>query len=140
VNPENDTVEGLVEYISHYADEFFEDTNVRCRLEFPRSLPAIILPAEVRHELFLVVKEAFNNLLKHSGASEARVLMSEANSRIDICIEDNGRGFDLDCTGNGRKGNGLPNMRKRIAALRGQLAIESAPQKGTKIKMTVPLE
>jgi ligand-binding sensor domain-containing protein/signal transduction histidine kinase len=139
VNPENDSVEGLVEYISHYADEFFEDTNVRCRLEFPNSLPASILPAEVRHEVFLVVKEAFNNLLKHSGASEVRVLMNEAKSRIEISIEDNGCGFDPNCTGNGRKGNGLPNMRKRITTLGGQLAVESAPRKGTRIKVSIPL-
>ncbi|MEY2429741.1 MAG: hypothetical protein QOJ40_2626, partial [Verrucomicrobiota bacterium] len=59
VNPENDSLEGLVEYISHYADEFFEDTDVLCHLEIPVELPDVSLAAEVRHDLFLVVKEAF---------------------------------------------------------------------------------
>jgi len=140
VNPENDTIEGLVEYISHYADEFFEDTNVRCRLEFPNSLPMLTLPAELRHEVFLVVKEAFNNLLKHSGASDVRVHMSEVKSRIDISIQDNGCGFDMNHSGNGRKGNGLLNMRKRIASLGGQFAVESAPKQGTKITLSAPLQ
>jgi signal transduction histidine kinase len=140
VNPENDTVEGVVEYISHYADEFFEDTSIRCRLEFPASIPARTVPAEVRHEVFLVVKEAFNNVLKHSSASEVRVQMSEVKSQIEITIEDNGCGFDLNHSGNGRKGNGLPNMRKRIATLGGELAVNSGPKQGTRITLNVPLE
>src|SRR5205823_1355509 len=76
VNPENDSLEGLVEYISHYADEFFEDTEVMCHLEIPVELPHVALAAETRHDLFLIVKEAFNNILKHAQASEARVQIS----------------------------------------------------------------
>jgi signal transduction histidine kinase len=137
VNPENDTLEGLVQYISHYADEFFENTSVSCRLEMPEALPAFILPADVRHDLFLVVKEAFNNILKHSQASEIRVRVSGDGMAVVIEIEDNGCGFDPQKNGGGRVGNGLTNMRKRIEGLGGELRLASAPSAGTKLHIKV---
>jgi signal transduction histidine kinase len=139
VNPENDTLEGLVEYISHYADEFFENTNVACRLEIPVQLPRFNLSAEVRHDLFLIVKEAFNNILKHSRASEVHVEVSAADSTLEIRIEDNGCGFDATKRCGARKGNGFCNMRKRTESLGGQFTFTSAPGKGTRISITTPL-
>jgi signal transduction histidine kinase len=139
VNPENDTLEGLVEYISHYADEFFENTPVGCRLEIPVQLPRFTLSAEIRHDLFLVVKEAFNNLAKHAQASEVHVEVSVAGSALEILIEDNGCGFEPGQPSPARKGNGLGNMRKRIEALGGSLWLQSAPGQGTHFKITVPL-
>jgi ligand-binding sensor domain-containing protein/signal transduction histidine kinase len=140
VNPANDTFEGLVQYISHHADEFFENTNVASRLEMPEALPTIVLPADVRHDLFLVVKEAFNNILKHSHASEVRVRVSGDDTAVMIEIEDNGRGFDPAMHVGGRVGNGLTNMRKRIEGLGGELHLTSAPSKGTKLKVRVKVE
>jgi len=140
VNPENDTFEGLVQYISHYADEFFENTSVSCRLEMPEALPAFNLPADVRHDLFLVVKEAFNNVLKHSQASEIRVRVSGDEAAVTLEIVDNGCGFDPQKNGGGRVGNGLINMRRRIEGLGGELALASAPGQGTKLSMRVKVQ
>jgi signal transduction histidine kinase len=137
VNPENDSVEGLIGYIGHYADEFFEDTNVRCRLEIPVKLPGTNLPAEVRHDLFLVVKEAFNNVLKHARASEVRVRVVAADSTLAISIEDNGCGFDLQQTSPSR--NGLRNMHRRLEAHGGGLAVVSSPEHGTQLRITAKL-
>ncbi|HEX4121699.1 MAG TPA: two-component regulator propeller domain-containing protein [Verrucomicrobiae bacterium] len=154
VNPENDTLDGLVSYIAHYADEFFENTNIGCRLEMPVELPTAILPAEARHDLFLVVKEAFNNCLKHSGATAVRLRVSTGEETMQITIDDNGRGFDLNGAGdhdngngrangngngNGRKGNGVDNMRKRIESLGGKFSMTSTPSGGTQITFDVRL-
>ncbi len=138
VNPENDTLEGLVEYISHYADEFFENTTVGCRLDIPVHLPSLTISAEVRHDIFLVVKEAFNNIAKHSRASEVHVEISVADSTLRILVEDNGCGFDPSHPPAARKGNGLGNMHKRIETLGGQLELTSAPAQGTRLKLTLP--
>jgi ligand-binding sensor domain-containing protein/signal transduction histidine kinase len=139
VNPENDTLDGLVMYISHYADEFFENTNIRWRLEVPPKMPDITLPAEVRHDLFLVVKEAFHNTLKHSGASVLRVCVSGEADSITIMIDDNGRGFEGNGAGSARKGNGLQNMRKRIEGLGGRFSVTSTMGQGTQVALTVKL-
>lgn len=137
VNPENDTVEGLVEYLTHYADEFFENSPVRCRLEIPVRMPHYALAAEFRHELFLVIKEAFNNILKHAGASQVRVELGVEDSILQLVIEDDGRGFDPKVVGERRTGNGLGNMRKRVEALGGQITFNS--NKGTRIHISAPL-
>ncbi len=139
VNPENDTLDGLVTYISHYADEFFESTNISCRLEVPDKLPSVMFPAEVRHDLFLVVKEAFNNCFKHSGASVVRMCVSCQTNSLAIMIEDNGCGFESNGPGHGRKGNGLENMRKRIESHGSRFTITSAPGRGTQVAFIVDL-
>jgi signal transduction histidine kinase len=143
VNPENDSLDGLVEYISHYADEFFENTNVHCRLEMPLQLPGLALASDARHDLFLAVKEAFHNILKHSRATEVRVCVSESDGLAQIVVEDNGCGFTVNGSGNGngpgRKGNGLENMRRRVAALGGQFSVITAPGQGTKLTFTARL-
>ncbi len=131
VNPENDTLDGLVGFISHYADQFFESANVHCRLEMPVELSPATLPAESRHNLFLVVKEALNNVLKHSHATEVRVRVAETTSGLEIVIEDNGAGFDPSMATARHAGNGLENMRKRIESLGGSFVITSVPGKGT---------
>jgi signal transduction histidine kinase len=141
VNPQNDTLDGLVAYIGHYADELFENSSIHCRLEIPFELPALFLAAEVRHNLFLVVKEAFHNVLKHSGASEAHLRIAATTRSLEIEIEDNGCGFESGIhRDGGRKGNGLENMRKRISSLGGQMEMASAPGQGTKLTFRVEFD
>jgi signal transduction histidine kinase len=139
VNPENDTLDGLVAYINQYANQFFESAGMKCRLEMPVELSSVPLPAEVRHDLFLVVKEALNNVVKHSHATEVRVRISEASSAVNIQLEDNGCGFNPNAGRNGRKGHGLDNMRQRIEALGGKLSLVSANGQGTRLVIAVPL-
>src|SRR6185312_16827411 len=139
VNPENDTLNGLVAYIGHYADEFFENAGMGCRLEIPVDLPAVPLPAELRHNLFLLVKESFNNALKHSQGSEVRVGVAVDAATLRIVIQDDGSGFDPGKPADGRRGNGLENMRKRAEHLGGRCEILSAAGEGTTLEFVVPL-
>jgi signal transduction histidine kinase len=100
-------------------------------------LPATVLAAEVRHHFFLVIKEALNNVLKHSEASEVRVEVQVDAGRIKVLIEDNGCGFEESAPPAGRKGNGLQNMRKRMSALGGEMSLTSIPGKGTRLICSV---
>ncbi|HXT13608.1 MAG TPA: two-component regulator propeller domain-containing protein [Candidatus Angelobacter sp.] len=140
VNPENDTLNGLLEYIGHYANEFFENTRLSCRLELPPELPEFNLAAEVRHNLFLVVKEALHNALKHSGATEVRVDAAVKDAALEIVVADNGRGFELNGNGGPGLGNGLRNMRNRMEHLGGHCEISSAPGQGTSLKFILKLK
>jgi ligand-binding sensor domain-containing protein/signal transduction histidine kinase len=138
INPQNDTLDGLVAYIGHYADELFENSNINCRLEIPFELPALTLAAETRHNLFLVVKEAFHNVLKHSEASEAHLRISATARSLRIEIEDNGCGFDPESyREGGRKRNGLENMRQRMKHLGGHMELTSAPEQGARLTFRI---
>jgi signal transduction histidine kinase len=137
VNPEHDTLQGLVEYLSQTADDFLEDTSIRLRLTLPPRLPHCTIAAEVRHQLFLAFKEALNNVVKHASASEIQIQLTVEPARFHILLADNGVGFDFAAIGSG--GNGLNNMRKRLEAIRGHCAIASPPGQGTQIRMTIPL-
>jgi two-component system sensor histidine kinase DegS len=84
----------------------------------------------------MAVKEALNNALKHAAASEVRIGLAITDGRMTITITDNGRGFAV---GQARaRGNGLDNMRQRLAQIGGHLLLESQPGRGTRIQMEVP--
>ena len=140
VNPDNDSLEGLVEYISQFANEFFENTPVRCHLEIPVQLPRFTIAAEFRHDIFLIVKEAFNNILKHSNASRVSVGVSVVDNQLHILIEDDGKGFNSSRIGNDiPRGNGLVNMQKRAEALSGSFSLTAVAGKGVKIEIVANL-
>jgi signal transduction histidine kinase len=105
----------------------------------PVELSAATLPAEVRLNLFLVVKEALNDVLKHARAADVCVQVSETESGLQIVIEDNGVGFDPEGAATRRR-NGLENMRKRIEGLGGKFVVVSAPGQGTRLTITTGLK
>lgn len=135
VNPKHDTLDSLAGYLGQFAGEQFEQTSVDCHLDIPRTLPALPLTAEVRHNLFLATKEALNNVLKHSQARDVWLRLELEHAMLVLTVEDNGRGFPPER----KPGDGLENMRERLRDIGGQLDIESTPGAGTKVKFTWPL-
>ncbi len=71
----------------------FAGTTTRCRLDLPHDLPARALPPEMRHNIFLIVKEALTNALKHASAREVNLQAKFASSVLEVCIQDDGKGF-----------------------------------------------
>ncbi len=118
----NDTVESLVTYMRTYAFEFFESTNIDCKFNMPDSLPKVELSGERRRNIFLAVKEALNNVLKHSKATLVQIDV-EVTNKLRITIMDNGLGIDLDRIR--RFGNGLRNMQNRLENINGQFSIKN---------------
>jgi ligand-binding sensor domain-containing protein/signal transduction histidine kinase len=137
VNPRNDTLNKLGAYLAAYAEEYFLDTPIRCRLDIPPGLPAFPLTAEFRHNLFLTVKEALNNIAKHSRATEAHLRVALIAGGLEVTIQDNGSGFTEGIASQSR--NGLANMRERIVEIGGRMELLSSPQNGTQICLHVPL-
>jgi signal transduction histidine kinase len=131
-NPKNDNLPRFAEYVSRFADEFFESGPSRCWQEIPADLPAWPLGAEVRHNVFLAFREALNNVLKHSGATQVWVRLLVDTKQVCLEVEDNGRGFEPARPAAG--GNGLENMRGRLAECGGRTELTSAPGRGTKIR------
>jgi signal transduction histidine kinase len=137
VDPRNDNLTRLADYLCQMADECFDGSPIRCQKEVPTQLPPFQIRAEVRHDLTLAVKEAFTNLLKHAKASEARLCLTWNEPELIICVEDNGGGFEV--TGS-ELGNGLGNQRKRLERIGGTVELNSAPGKGTRITFQIRLE
>ncbi|MBW8782921.1 MAG: hypothetical protein JF599_13690 [Verrucomicrobia bacterium] len=125
VDPRNDTLATLFDYLGQFAVDFLKTAGIACNVEMPEHLPARPLISTVRHHLFLIVKEALNNVVKHAGASVVRFRIEMMESKLHITIEDNGGGFDM---GTRRAGaDGLRNMRGRMQELGGECRIESTP-------------
>ena len=118
----NDTVESLVAYIRTFAFEFFDSTSIDCKFKMPDSIPRIELSGERRRNVFLAVKEALNNVLKHSKASIVQIDV-ELTDKLIIRITDNGQGIDLEKIR--RFGNGLRNMQYRLENINGRFNITS---------------
>ena len=138
VNPRNDSLDNFANYISQFAEEFFRPTAIRCRLDVPADLPEQPLSTEARHQLFLAVKEALNNVVRHSGASEVWVRLGMEHGELKLTIADNGHGIaSLAAKGAGH--DGLDNIRQRIEGLGGRFDLQSDAASGTSLILRLPL-
>lgn len=136
-NPANDTLEGLVNYLCKYAQEYLALAGLRYRLEVPSQLPALPLPPDVRHNVFLAAKEAVNNVVKHARATSVWIRLRLEPAQFTLEIQDDGRGLGQDAPTTTR--NGIKNMRKRLQDVGGRFTLEPAADHGTVVRLTVPL-
>ena len=100
------------------------------------------LPTAVETALYRVVQEALRNATRHAGARRVDIRLIVEQGSVRCSVKDDGRGFDLKAV-LGRKGDrglGLIGMRERLNALGGRLTIDSAPGRGTELRITIPLE
>jgi signal transduction histidine kinase/ligand-binding sensor domain-containing protein len=137
VNPRNDTLDSFVTYTCLYAEDFLQTAKIRCRLKVPGKIPNRTLATNVRHNLFLVVKEALNNIVKHASANEVNIAVSLVENGFELVIKDNGRGFDSPGADKSTGRNGLLNMRQRTEEIGGKFNQESVSGEGTTITLAV---
>ncbi|MDB6027263.1 MAG: putative two-component system sensor kinase [Verrucomicrobiales bacterium] len=135
VDPGKDSLENLAFYLQEYAEMFLSATSIRCRLDVPTELPHQPISSDVRHNIFMVVKEALNNAVKYSGATEVSIHLGVVTNRLLIMIEDNGKGFDRQAVSSST--NGLLNMEKRMNAINGEFTLCTKPGQGTRIDIAV---
>lgn len=119
--------------------ELLEKVEDGTALEIVEELEDIddLFEKEAEISIYRIVQESLNNVLKHSGATKARVSIVETERSVKIEIADDGKGFDVSSASetNGRGGFGLLGMSERVRMLGGTIAIESAAGKGAKIKI-----
>jgi signal transduction histidine kinase len=136
VNPRNDTLAHLIDYTGQFATDYLYAAEVRCLLDVPEQVPPIEVPSNVRHNVFLVVKEALQNIVKHGNATEVWLRIRATDSNLQIVIEDNGRGFDR--SPEDALADGLRNMRQRMNEIGGGCQIQSRVGQGTQITIQTP--
>lgn len=137
VNPSNDDMQNLFGYITEFAQEFFENSAISYRFDFPDDLPAVKLSSERRYNVFLIVKEALNNVQKYSGASQVFIKAEKIDSRLTISVTDDGKGFDVNAIAT--TSNGLRNMHRRAEMADAEVRISSEPGKGCKVEIGMDL-
>lgn len=142
VSPQNDTLESLFSYLSKFAHDYLRAAGLKCRIDAPVQAPPVAVGAELRHNVFLSVKEALTNVVKHAKASEVQIKLQVDPRRFTITICDNGSGITggpSASTGRICSGHGLESMRRRLEQCGGLCTIESTPGTGTCVRFTVPI-
>ncbi len=136
INPENDQFENIILRMRSYAYELLGAKDIGFDFTADEGLADIKLPMDIRKSLFLIFKEATNNIMKYSKADKAMFSIQNEKNNLFMVITDNGRGFNTD---QATEGNGLKNMKKRALEIGGQLLVESLPGHGTTIKLIIAL-
>jgi signal transduction histidine kinase len=134
INPENDQFENILLRMRSFAYQMLGAKKINFEFEADEELNKIKLPMDVRKNLFLIFKEAANNMAKYSQASMAHFSIKEESDELVMSITDNGRGFDASIQGDG---NGLKNMRRRAEEIGAHLTIHSQAGNGTTIQLRI---
>jgi signal transduction histidine kinase len=140
VTPGNDTLEKFTTFIGQFVQNCLRPTGLACRLALPAELPDLPMEATVRHHLYLVVREALNNIIRHARAQTVHFTLTLHERTLTLTLTDDGVGFDPnpDAIPAGERlfsGNGLSNMRKRMEEIGGTLEIISSPGHGTTLTL-----
>ena len=133
INPKNDEMSNIVARMRRYAADLFDAKNIDYQINTPSDIEHIKLSMEQRRDVYLIFKEAINNLLKYSTCTKAVIEIDIKNRQFSLFISDNGVGFDPQQS---TFRNGLKNMTSRAAKLKGKLKIDSAAGQGTRILLT----
>lgn len=137
VNPANDTLDRFVSYLTQATEQFTDAAGLAVRFDVPAQIPATPLAGTVRHGLFLIVREALNNAVKHARCHLIRLGVRLADAALTITVEDDGRGVipnDSD-----HRGLGLESMQQRASELGGTLEVAPQPGGGTRVAVTIPM-
>jgi signal transduction histidine kinase len=138
VNPRRDTLRDFIDYVCKYTEDFLAPTRIQCFFEVGPETSAVAFDLPPRLGLLMAVKEALNNVAKHSGATELTLQIHWRDERLIIVVKDNGKGFDPAIANPLR--NGLLNMTQRMKELGGHCVIRSQSDQGCRVEFSVPLE
>lgn len=135
LNEKNDSLSDLLSYTRAYTMEYMSQNGIKCKTEMPASFPAVFVSGEFRRNVFLTIKEALHNVVKHSQATEI-TLSININHKLSISLKDNGTGFDN--TNIRPFSNGLINMHSRVKEIGGKIEITN--RNGTLVSFSIPLK
>lgn len=136
VDPKRDSASELVDRSRAYAERMLHGAGIALSLQFEHEGPDVAIDPATRRDVFLLLKESLNNALKYAKATALDVRLRTDETGYELCVRDDGSGFDPDAA-RGR-GNGLLNMEARAQRLGALFAISSAPGKGTEVSVKAP--
>ncbi len=134
VNPRKETLKNLILRINDNYQEVLYHSDISLNIINIELLENIVLPLEIKQNLYLITKEAINNSLKYSDCNNIDFEVNKRDNKFCIEIRDDGKGFE---EVNSNKGNGLYNIKKRAEKIKANVEINSIINSGTKIKVEV---
>ncbi|MBI3758419.1 MAG: ATP-binding protein [Deltaproteobacteria bacterium] len=147
IDPRRDDLHHLIARTRQFASDVLEAQGIQYEFHAPAEIGSIKLGPDQRRHLFLILKEAINNAAKHAQCQHVALKLAVNRNQFQAEINDDGRGFpvaDIGAADNGatptRGGNGLRNMQARATELGGQLQIDSTPNQGTRLTLTILLK
>jgi hypothetical protein len=132
INPRNDSLDKVISKVQAYAFPVCASRSIRFHAPVAGKIPAINVSMLQRNSIYLICKEAINNAVKHSGASNIWFNIEKQQGQSCIIIKDDGKGFDMETV---KKGEGLQNMKTRALEIKGRLHITSGNKSGTSVKL-----
>jgi signal transduction histidine kinase len=135
INPVKDRFSDLSYRMRRLASDVFTAHGVEFVFDVPNPGRDIKLGPEMRREIYLIFKEAVNNVVSHSHCTAVKISFVISDGALELSVHDNGEGFKLECAS---EGNGLANMRLRAKKLGGELGIGSANSHGTTVHLKAP--
>jgi len=139
LNPEHASLDNLIARIREFSSDYLDENHITSVFNLPQDLPEVKISREFQRNVFLTIKEAMHNVVKHAEATQVQITLRLEDEMMNMSIEDNGKGMELPASQ--PKGNGLRNMKQRVEALGGSYRISTVPGKGTaiEISLSVPL-
>jgi signal transduction histidine kinase len=131
VNPENDNLEAIGNYLRQRINNQCTQAQLRCRLHISQLPRNIEISSRIRHNISMAAREAMHNVIKHANASQVTVHISFAEMLLTVSIQDDGCGFDLTTH---PAGHGLVNMERRLQDIGGSCLIDSSQATGTMVQ------
>ncbi len=136
INPKKDHLSDLVQRMRRFASDVFTARQIEFSFNAPGEEQALKIGADLRRQVFLIFKEAVNNIARHSRCTEAEIEVRIENRWLTMKVVDDGPGFD---PAQISEGQGLASMRARAESLGGELQVISNRGEGTKVLLKVPL-
>ncbi|HYK90229.1 MAG TPA: triple tyrosine motif-containing protein, partial [Acidobacteriota bacterium] len=136
INPARDSLVDLTRRMREFSSDTFTACSIAFEFRSPSATPGMTMGADLRRTVYLIFKEAVNNIVRHSGCTRAAIDIQTNGSWIELRVSDNGRGFDP-CRI--IEGNGLLNMRKRAERSGGNFSVSSSHRSGTTVALRLPV-
>ncbi len=144
INPAKDHLSDLTQRMRRFASDILSSKNIGFHFLAPDHEHEITVSTNLRREVFLIFKESVNNIVKHSGAKLVEIELKISDRKLLLKITDDGLGFATETNGDELSdnfgGNGILNMKKRVAEMNGEVEIISGIGQGTIVNLSLPIE
>lgn len=140
INPEKDGLPKVTERMRDFAADLFEESPTELHFFIGEGLARTTLPPTWRHDFYLIFKEAVTNAARYAQAQNVHLRLERQHNQLLLSVQDDGQGFNSAHPPHSMGGNGLRNMKARAAKIGATLTIDSSPEIGTKLRLSIPLD